>query len=102
MNQLNQTTQQNASSSEELAATAETLSAQAGNLKMTMEFFKIETALSRAVRSAASHAAPSKAMNRGGPINGSRAGGRSGPKRPALPPPSLRLEAPNEAEFTKF
>jgi methyl-accepting chemotaxis protein len=39
---LNQTTQQNASSSEELAATSEEMSSQAEQLQQTMTFFKIE------------------------------------------------------------
>jgi methyl-accepting chemotaxis protein len=38
--QLSQTTQQNASSSEELAATAEEMSGQAEQLQQTMSFFK--------------------------------------------------------------
>jgi methyl-accepting chemotaxis protein len=40
MNQLNQITQQNASSSEELAATAEEMSGQAENLQQLVSFFK--------------------------------------------------------------
>jgi methyl-accepting chemotaxis protein len=40
--QLNQTTQQNASSSEELAATSEEMSSQAEQLQQTMTFFKVE------------------------------------------------------------
>jgi methyl-accepting chemotaxis protein len=39
---LNQTTQQNASSSEELAATSEEMSSQAEQLQHTMSFFKVE------------------------------------------------------------
>jgi methyl-accepting chemotaxis protein len=39
---LNQTTQQNASSSEELAATAEEMSSQAEQLRQTMSFFKLD------------------------------------------------------------
>ncbi|MCX7238900.1 MAG: chemotaxis protein, partial [Burkholderiales bacterium] len=38
---LSQTTQQNASSSEELAATAEEMSSQAEQLQQTMSFFKL-------------------------------------------------------------
>jgi len=41
MVQLNQITQQNAAASEELAATAEEMSGQAGNLQDLMSFFKI-------------------------------------------------------------
>ena len=40
MSQLDKATQQNASSSEELAATAEELSGQAGQLQETMSFFR--------------------------------------------------------------
>jgi methyl-accepting chemotaxis protein len=39
--QLNQTTQQNASSSEELAATSQEMSSQAEQLQQTMTFFKV-------------------------------------------------------------
>ena len=42
MVQLNQITQQNASSSEELAATAEEMSGQAEQLQQLMAFFKVE------------------------------------------------------------
>ncbi len=42
MSQLNQITQQNASSSEELAATAEEMSGQAAQLQEVMGFFKVE------------------------------------------------------------
>lgn len=41
MSQLNQITQQNASSSEEFAATAEDMNGQAMRLQNMMEFFKI-------------------------------------------------------------
>jgi methyl-accepting chemotaxis protein len=44
MTQLNQITQQNASSSEELAATAEEMSGQAENLQHLVGFFKVEGA----------------------------------------------------------
>jgi methyl-accepting chemotaxis protein len=43
MSQLNQTTQQNASSSEELSATAEEMSAQAEQLQQLMGFFKLDS-----------------------------------------------------------
>jgi methyl-accepting chemotaxis protein len=42
MTQLSQITQQNASSSEELAATAEEMSSQAQNLQQLVGFFKVE------------------------------------------------------------
>jgi methyl-accepting chemotaxis protein len=44
VSQLNQTTQQNASSSEELAATSEEMSGQAEQLQQTMAFFKLDGA----------------------------------------------------------
>jgi methyl-accepting chemotaxis protein len=44
MGQLNKATQQNASASEELAATAEELGGQAGQLQELMEFFSINPA----------------------------------------------------------
>ena len=42
MGQLNKATQQNASASEELAATSEEMGGQAAQLQELMEFFKIE------------------------------------------------------------
>jgi methyl-accepting chemotaxis protein len=44
MTKLNQITQQNASSSEELAATAEEMSSQAENLQQQMAFFRSRAA----------------------------------------------------------
>ncbi|MDX8399306.1 MAG: methyl-accepting chemotaxis protein [Gallionellaceae bacterium] len=52
MNQLNQITQQNASSSEELAATAEEMSGQAAQLQNLMAFFKVDGTEQSAIRSA--------------------------------------------------
>ena len=60
MGQLNQTTQQNASASEELAATAEELGAQANELQQTMTFFKLEDG-SRTSRSVHKSAPPARA-----------------------------------------
>lgn len=44
MEQLNQTTQQNASAPEELTATAEEMSSQSEQLQQLMSFFRIESA----------------------------------------------------------
>jgi methyl-accepting chemotaxis protein len=41
MGHLNQATQQNASASEELAATAEEMGSQAAQLQQVMEFFRV-------------------------------------------------------------
>ncbi len=58
--QLDQVVQQNASAAEEMATTAQGLSEQAGHLRSTMEFFRIEAAATPAadtgVRAAAPHA----------------------------------------------
>ena len=58
--QLSQTTQQAAAASEELSATAEEMNSQAGQLKDTMGFFKLERSSSaaRAANSAGAAAAP--------------------------------------------
>jgi methyl-accepting chemotaxis protein len=77
--QLSQTTQQNASSSEELAATAEEMSSQAEQLQQAMSFFKLaavapsigrsrSTVKSAAVKRQAS--AHSRRGEAGNPING--------------------------------
>ncbi|HUW26951.1 MAG TPA: methyl-accepting chemotaxis protein [Gallionella sp.] len=60
MEQLNQITQQNASSSEELAATAEEMSGQATQLQNLMAFFKIDGA---AGSTSSSHAPDRKTAN---------------------------------------
>ena len=82
MSQLNQITQQNASASEELAATAEEMSGQATQLQSLMAFFKVGGATGSARAedaSAASKAAAEKqAKNRAAPqlaLAGTGAGG---------------------------
>jgi methyl-accepting chemotaxis protein len=69
MGQLNQITQQNASASEELAATAEEMSGQANNLQQLMSFFNLgnghqatRTAAARQGAGGAAPAAPVKGM----------------------------------------
>jgi methyl-accepting chemotaxis protein len=62
MNQMNQITQQNASSSEELAATAEEMTSQAEQLKELVSFSVSDRkvcAPNRTIARAANHAAPS-------------------------------------------
>ena len=56
MTQLNQITQQNASSSEELAATAEEMSGQAENLQQLVGFFKVEGSEAQARAAPGAHA----------------------------------------------
>jgi methyl-accepting chemotaxis protein len=56
--QLNQTTQQNASSSEELAATSEEMSGHAERLQQTMSFFRLAGGPASTVRS------PSQAVHK--------------------------------------
>jgi methyl-accepting chemotaxis protein len=66
MGQLNQITQQNASSSEELAATAEEMNGQATQLQNLMAFFKVEGGAIQAapVHSSGHHVAASKPVAR--------------------------------------
>jgi len=59
MNQLNQITQQNASASEELAATAEEMSSQAENLLQLMAFFNIGQQRKSTTRQPTKSTAPS-------------------------------------------
>ncbi len=79
MDQLNQITQQNASSSEELAATSEEMSGQAAQLQELMAFFTVGDVA----------AAPHKAPN-------------IRPFKPAVRKAVTVKHAPNEAEFVKF
>jgi methyl-accepting chemotaxis protein len=93
--QLSQTTQQNASSSEELAATAEEMSGQAEQLQQAMSFFKLAGA--EAVRRPAASAAPVP-----------RPGTKARRATPAMtrPQPSAAAlgftQAPDEAHFKRF
>ena len=88
MSQMSQLTQSTASSSEELAATAEEMTAQAGNLQQLMRFFAIQDQ-HRAPGAAAPSvpAAPLAMASRG------------------VPPQVKRAETariPNEAKFDRF
>ena len=60
MGQLNQITQQNASASEELAATAEEMSGQAMQLQELMAFFKVDASATPAARAPTAARAASK------------------------------------------
>jgi methyl-accepting chemotaxis protein len=93
MTQLNQVTQQNASSSEELAATAEEMSSQAEQLQQAMSFFVLD--------STPRPAAQSSSVDNSG-------------NKPSLQPPRVKPQpprkafaysmasAPDESEFTRF
>ncbi|MGB9129195.1 MAG: methyl-accepting chemotaxis protein, partial [Thiobacillus sp.] len=86
MNQLNQITQQNASSSEELAATAEEMSSQAEQLQQTMSFFKVGSGETQKVAKTAAHKANVAHL-----------------AHPAAKPAArLAVAAPSEAEFVRF
>jgi len=78
MDQLNQITQQNASSSEELAATSEEMSGQAAQLQELMAFFTV------------------------GGVSGSASAPKAKPSKPAVKKTVTAKQAPNEAEFVKF
>ncbi|MBS4097235.1 MAG: MCP four helix bundle domain-containing protein [Sulfuricella sp.] len=88
MSQLNQITQQNASSSEELAATAEEMSGQASSLQQLMAFFTIASGQGKGQQVSAR---PSAAK----PKSGAKA-------QIALvsPPPLMKMV--NEDEFVRF
>jgi methyl-accepting chemotaxis protein len=85
--QLSQTTQQTAAASEELSATAEEMNSQAGQLKDTMGFFKLERRAG-SVRGAGSAQAPTAAHK----------------QKPALRVAgSGAIQAqPDESQFTRF
>ena len=93
MTQLNQVTQQNASSGEELAATAEEMSSQAEQLQQAMSFFTLGTSGSAPTR-------VSRTDNTSGPS--SRKPVRTA--APALPKSFAYTMAsgPDESEFTRF
>jgi methyl-accepting chemotaxis protein len=92
VSQLNQTTQQNASSSEELAATSEEMSSQAEQLQQTMSFFKLH--------GMGSGKPTSFAVRKSGPAS-KPAAARSAPTR-ASNLPTHSLADIDETQFTKF
>ena len=89
MGQLSQTTQQNASSSEELAATAEEMSNQAQQLQELMSMFKAENGLSR-------HATARKSSIVSMEVK------KAGSARPRPRATLTHTDAPDEAHFTRF
>ena len=97
MVQLSQTTQQNASSSEELAATAEEMSAQAEQLQETMSFFKLAgPAHVRAANTTIASARKSALRRRPAPRAGAALSGR--------PAATIAGEAAevDESDFARF
>ncbi|KQU81234.1 hypothetical protein ASC88_12930 [Rhizobacter sp. Root29] len=78
MSQLSQTTQQNASSSEELAATSEEMSSQAEQLQQTMSFFKLATQADTARQRPAVSRKPAAR-----PIAAGAKGTKAGARKPA-------------------
>ena len=91
MGLLSQTTQQNASSSEELAATAEEMSAQAEQLQHAMSFFRLQ------------QPSVSASTGRGMPTSGHRKPAFQPTKTAAMP--SSKKPAPgklDESEFVSF
>ncbi|MFY9512313.1 MAG: methyl-accepting chemotaxis protein, partial [Rubrivivax sp.] len=94
--QLSQTTQQNASSSEELAATAEEMSSQAEQLQQTMAFFRLPgNSPARAAASAIASASRKPAAHKTG-----RSVVRAGQSAAAYV--GSDAEAPDEAQFARF
>ena len=85
MTQLNSITQQNASASEELAATAEEMSSQATQLQEVMSFFRVGS--SRAHTAAPTGKAASAVKTKAAPVPGKAA--------------SKKAEA-TEANFVRF
>jgi methyl-accepting chemotaxis protein len=80
MTQLDKTTQQNASASEELAATAEELNGQADQLIQAVAFFKLNSSQGRGNqggRGSSTHSAPPAAAHKAMP-RAAAAGGRKG------------------------
>jgi len=86
MNQLNQVTQQNASASEQLAATAEEMNGQAMQLQELMSFFKVQVA-------------NQFAANEGRPAHKPKIHAAGGGGRRASGAASAQ---PSEADFTNF
>ena len=97
-NQLNQTTQQNASSSEELAATAEEMSGQAEQLQQTMAFFRLGGAPAR-------RAAPAPAPRKAAlppVLRKAAASSRQAARSAGAAPVFVSEQGLDEVHFTRF
>jgi methyl-accepting chemotaxis protein len=93
MGQLNQTTQQNASASEELAATSEEMSSQTEQLQSVMTFFKLDSSGEQVVTQVRHKPGPGKLQpNAPKPA-------KIAAKTPAGKPAA---DAPNEQDFDRF
>jgi methyl-accepting chemotaxis protein len=89
VSQLSQTTQLNASSSEELAATAEEMSGQAEQLQQTIGFFKVTGSV--AVKVVARRTTSVKPAQRGARVPVNTSGNLA-----------MAAASPDEAQFTRF
>jgi methyl-accepting chemotaxis protein len=98
MGQLNQTTQQNASASEELAATAEEMSSQTEQLQGVMTFFKLDNAGEQGVTQVRHKPAAGRAQ----PAPAAKAGKADAPRPTAKPAGKPATGAPAEQDFERF
>jgi methyl-accepting chemotaxis protein len=89
MSQLSQITQQNASASEELAATSEEMSGQAANLQELMAFFTVSNGSKHTRHAEVKHIAVAKAS-------------ASRPAKSAVKKTASTQSADSEADFTRF
>jgi len=96
--QLSQTTQQNASSSEELAATAEEMSSQAEQLQETMSFFKLAGATH--VRTASATIASARRTSARGRPSAPRAAASSIARVPSVV--AADADGVDESHFARF
>ncbi len=90
--QLDKVTQQNASASEEMSATSEELAAQSEQLQASIAYFRLDTGVTKAVRSAQpAKAEPAPALQPARPAQ----------RRPATPPFQTRAAAKKPAASAK-
>jgi methyl-accepting chemotaxis protein len=107
MNHLNTATQQNASASEELSATAEELSGQAAALQDMMAFFTLNDSIAPhgggaggATGARAAHdASPPQAVRRAGSVPVAESGARRFLRKP---PSASEASGFDESDFTRF
>ena len=101
MGQLNHVTQQNASASDDLSATADEMIEQAGQLQKLMEFFKLEaTTGSVAIKGTAGGTKPGAKPVAGARMASAKTPARVEPAKPASARP--RGTAVDESQFERF
>jgi methyl-accepting chemotaxis protein len=104
MGQLNHVTQENASASDDLSATADEMIEQAGQLQKLMEYFKLEAATGTAAVKGATMGTKPAGGSKGGlkPAGIAKPGNGPASAKPASSAARARGTAVDESQFERF